>query len=78
MPIFMIFSLTPPGIEPESTVSVADALSTQPLTNLFTDACFLSMQIFDSDCFLDYESSVRYKFTFPEFVRLCLCSVNCV
>ena len=30
---FKAFSLTQPGIEPESTVSVADAQSTQPLTN---------------------------------------------
>ena len=29
--IFIVFGLTRPGIEPESTVSVADALSTQPL-----------------------------------------------
>ena len=28
---FSVFGLTRPGIEPESTVSVADALSTQPL-----------------------------------------------
>ena len=29
--IFIVFGLTRPGIEPESTASVADALSTQPL-----------------------------------------------
>ena len=28
---FLVFGLTRPGIEPESTVSVADALSTRPL-----------------------------------------------
>ena len=28
MPIFIVFGLTGPGIEPESTASVADALST--------------------------------------------------
>ena len=31
IPIFMVFGLTRPGIEPESTASVADALSTRPL-----------------------------------------------
>ena len=31
MPIFIVFGLTRPGIEPESTASVADPLSTQPL-----------------------------------------------
>ena len=31
IPIFIIFGLTRPGIEPESTASVADALSTRPL-----------------------------------------------
>ena len=31
IPIFIVFGLTRPGIEPESTVSVADALSTRPL-----------------------------------------------
>ena len=31
IPIFMAFGLTRPGIEPESTASVADALSTRPL-----------------------------------------------
>ena len=29
MPIFIVFGLTQPGIKPESTVSVADALSTR-------------------------------------------------
>ena len=29
--IFIVFGLTQPGIEPKSTASVADALSTQPL-----------------------------------------------
>ena len=31
MQIFVAFGLTQPGIEPESTASVADALSTQSL-----------------------------------------------
>ena len=31
IPIFVVFCSTRPGIEPESTVSVADALSTQPV-----------------------------------------------
>ena len=31
IPIFIVFGLTRLGIEPESTVSVADALSTRPL-----------------------------------------------
>ena len=31
IPIFIVFGLTRPGIEPESTASVADALSTRPL-----------------------------------------------
>ena len=31
IPIFIVFGLTRPGIEPESTTSVADALSTRPL-----------------------------------------------
>ena len=31
IPIFIIFGLTLPGIEPQSTASVADALSTRPL-----------------------------------------------
>ena len=31
VPIFIVFGLTRPGIEPESTVSVADALSTRLL-----------------------------------------------
>ena len=31
MPIFVVFGLTRSGIELESTVSVADAQSTQPL-----------------------------------------------
>ena len=31
MPIFIVFGLTRPGIEPKSTVLVADALSTRPL-----------------------------------------------
>ena len=31
IPIFIVFGLTLPGIEPESTASVADALSTRPL-----------------------------------------------
>ena len=31
IPIFLVFGLTRPGIEPESTASVADALSTRPL-----------------------------------------------
>ena len=30
IPIFTVFGLSRPGIEPESTVSVADALSTRP------------------------------------------------
>ena len=30
-PIFIVFSLTQQGMEPEPTVSVADALSTRPL-----------------------------------------------
>ena len=30
IPIFIVFGLTRPGIEPESTASVADALSTRP------------------------------------------------
>ena len=29
--IFVVFGLTRPGIEPESTASVADAISTRPL-----------------------------------------------
>ena len=31
IPIFIVFGLIRPGIEPESTASVADALSTRPL-----------------------------------------------
>ena len=31
IPIFIVFGLTWPGIEPESTASVADALSSRPL-----------------------------------------------
>ena len=31
IPIFIVFGLTRPGIEPESTAAVADALSTRPL-----------------------------------------------
>ena len=31
IPVFIVFGMTRPGIEPESTVSVADALSTRPL-----------------------------------------------
>ena len=31
IPLFIVFGLTRPGIEPESTASVADALSTRPL-----------------------------------------------
>ena len=31
IPIFIVFDLTRPGIKPESTVSIADALSTRPL-----------------------------------------------
>ena len=31
IPIFIVFGLTRPGIEPDFTVSVADTLSTQPL-----------------------------------------------
>ena len=31
IPIFIVFGLTRPGIEPKSTVSVADAQSTRPL-----------------------------------------------
>ena len=31
MPIFIVFGLTRPGIEPMSTASVADGLSTRPL-----------------------------------------------
>ena len=31
IPIFIVFGLTRPGIEPVSTASVADALSTRPL-----------------------------------------------
>ena len=34
IPIFIVFGLTRLGIEPESTVSVADALSTRPLIGL--------------------------------------------
>ena len=34
IPIFIVFGLTRPGIESESTVSVADALSTRPLIGL--------------------------------------------
>ena len=34
MPIFIVFRLTRPGIETESTVSVADALFTRPLIGL--------------------------------------------
>ena len=30
IPIFIVFGLTQPGIEPESTASVADGLSTRP------------------------------------------------
>ena len=40
IPIFIVFGLTRPGIEPESTVSVADALSTRPLIALST--CFIA------------------------------------
>ena len=32
IPIFIVFGLTRPGIEPKSIVSEADALSTRPLT----------------------------------------------
>ena len=35
-PIFIVFGLTRPGIEPESTVSVADILSTRPLIGRMT------------------------------------------
>ena len=31
IPIFIVFGLTRPGIESQSTASIADALSTQPL-----------------------------------------------
>ena len=31
IPIFIVFGLTRPGIKPESSASVADALSTRPL-----------------------------------------------
>ena len=34
IPIFIVFGLTRPGIEPESTASVADALFTRPLIGL--------------------------------------------
>ena len=32
MPVFIVFGLIPPGLQPESPASVADALSTWPLT----------------------------------------------
>ena len=35
IPIFIVFGLTRPGIEPESTASVADVLSTRPLIGWF-------------------------------------------
>ena len=35
IPIFKVFGLTRPGIEPESTATVADALSTRPLIGMF-------------------------------------------
>ena len=41
IPIFIVFGLTRPGIEPESTVSVADALSTRPLIGYGTELCNL-------------------------------------
>ena len=31
VPVFIVFGLTRPGIEPEFTISVADALSARPL-----------------------------------------------
>ena len=34
MPIFIVFCLAQPGIEPESSASVADPLSTRPLIGL--------------------------------------------
>ena len=34
IPIFIVFGLTRPGIEPLSTASIADALSTRPLTKI--------------------------------------------
>ena len=36
IPIFIVFGLTRPGIEPVSTASVADALSTRPLIGFGT------------------------------------------
>ena len=42
----MIFGLTRPGIKPESTVSVADALSTQPLIgNVWYEKCGREMVV---------------------------------
>ena len=46
MPIFIVFGLTRLGIEPESTASVADALSTRPLIS-FYEQCALHIKIFE-------------------------------
>ena len=42
IPIFIVFGLTRPGIEPVSTASVADALSTRPLIG-FCNFCNLKV-----------------------------------
>ena len=41
MPIFIVFGLTRPVIEPESTASVADALSTRPLIGYRKSSAYL-------------------------------------
>ena len=47
IPMFIVFGLTRPGIEPVSTASVADALSTRPLIGLI---CFILITIYTSLC----------------------------
>ena len=62
MPIFIVFGLTRPGIEPVSTVSVADALSTRPLISFFIDFGRHCNDIFI--CSLSFARQVFHKALF--------------
>ena len=50
IPIFIVFGMTRSGIEPESTASVADALSTRPLIGFNDLLVLLSIQCYSNHC----------------------------
>ena len=49
MPIFIVFGLTHPGIQPRSTVSVADALSIHALIGASIDPSLAKFDFLTSD-----------------------------